>query len=87
MTLSDEDIGFTEEMYERLGLDELIDLDDINLALKEAFLRGRDYLHFKKLIDKSALRQKLIAKCESSGSLIVHNINDLLKYLELEDKK
>ena len=52
MALSDEEIGFTEEMYDRLGLDELIDLDDINLALKEAFLRGRDYQYFKRIKEK-----------------------------------
>lgn len=39
----------------------------------------------KHTIDKAILRQKLIAKCETSGSLIVHNIIDLLIYLELED--
>ena len=52
MKLSDDNIGFTEEMADKLCIDELIDFNDINLALKEAFLRGRDYQHFKQLKQK-----------------------------------
>lgn len=40
---SDEDIGFEEDMYDKLFDEDLRIWDNIDAAFKEAFLKGRDY--------------------------------------------
>ena len=44
--MNDDDIGFEEDIYDRLCLDELHDWDNNDDALKEAFLRGIDYYKY-----------------------------------------